>query len=536
MNIRKINKKSDYFLLAVCALLNVAALAGSIVGSSSLSRALAQLQIFFSAVMVARFGFVGFLTAVCENALGFVIALTAFFSSRVGFSAQTALSSAISVVLVFILQRHFQLLRTEADSMYKKAVTDSLTGLVNHQNFIIEMEAAIARDNEAEFAVMFIDVDNFKRINDTLGHQVGDEFLLRTVKNMQSVVDSRDTIARMGGDEFAVLVPRPISDDALYRYAAKIASEAASPFQSQNKLYQITASLGIARYPKDAKTAGDVIHQADMAMYRAKSLGKNRIVFFDEKMQESIDHRRVMEKALKKAIENGEMHIEYQPQYAVKTRTLRGFEAFVRWQSRIFGDMNPSQFILIAEEMGIMTELGEWILSEACLEYAKVQSSYAERAILSVNISCSQLIDPSFVPFVRETISRTGIDPSLLEFEITEKITEFSEDTVISVLGDLKRLGIKISLDDFGTGFSSINALRKLPLDTLKIDSSFTRSLFGKKDASLISSLIEIAHSLNLKVIAEGVEKESEMQELSKFGCDFAQGFLFARALPIAAL
>mgnify|MGYP002626094793 CR=1 FL=1 len=542
----KINEryKTDYVILSVCAVLNAFSIAIQVavpvrfpfLSIPAVLGILCQLQLFFSVAMAVKGGKKGFLLSVTENVLALFISFAAFLFFHSTYFWQTVFASAVSIGSALILRRHLSVLRAETDLMYKKAVTDSLTGLVNHQNFVIEMEALIARDNHSDFAVVFIDVDNFKRINDTLGHQAGDEFLMHTVQNMQRVVDSADIIGRMGGDEFAILVPRKLSDEALYRYVAKIAGEVAVPFSCQNKLYQITASLGIARYPKDGRTAGDVIHQADMAMYRAKSLGKNRIVFFDEKMQESIEQRRVLERALKRAIEKGEMYLEYQPQYQVSHGILRGFEALVRWKSSLLGDMNPAQFIKIAEEMGFMSDLGEWILTTACTEYMKVQGTYDQKPILAVNISCSQINDPSFVPFVRDLIKKTLINPEVLEFEITEKISELSSDTTFSVLNDLKKMGIKISLDDFGTGFSSINALRKLPLDTLKIDSSFTRSLFDSKKIELIGSLIDIAHSLNLKVIAEGVEKESEMKELSVYGCDFVQGFLFGHTLPIVAL
>ncbi|MCR5605439.1 MAG: bifunctional diguanylate cyclase/phosphodiesterase [Treponema sp.] len=503
---------------------------------------LSQLQLLISVMLVIKGGNKGYKLEVILNSLSIFASIILTVSFDFTCAIQIFISSMLIFMSCILLYHHMNTIQSTADAMYKKAITDDLTGLVNHKNFVLNIDDIIKQaSNDTAFSIVFIDIDNFKRINDTLGHQVGDNFLIETVRNMLKVISPGDTLGRMGGDEFALLVPGNQNDTDLYRYVHRISEVVAVPFLCQNKEYNVTASFGIARFPKDGRTASDVIHQADMAMYRAKSLGKNKILFFDDQMQNALEKRMQLENALQKALGKNEMYLEYQPQYSVSDKSVRGYEALIRWNSSQLGIVSPSNFIGVAEETGTMISIGEWVIKTACEDFGKIKANENRvnntKTIIAINISTVQLNDPGFIDFVENILKNTGMEASCLEFEVTERICELPQDTIIKVLSEIRRLGIRISLDDFGTGSSSLNNLRKLPLNSLKIDTSFTRSLIAApRDGSLIKPLIEMAHDLKLQVIAEGVEKVEELELLKSYGCDFAQGFLFGHSGPINKL
>ncbi|NLK71048.1 MAG: EAL domain-containing protein [Clostridiales bacterium] len=413
------------------------------------------------------------------------------------------------------------------------AFFDMLTDLPNRKMIISRLNYLIdrANDNPTDLAVVFIDLDNFKRVNDTMGHHSGDLLLQSATSRMKTLIKPNDMLGRLGGDEFALIIQQPLSDEEIFEYLTLLKNVIEQPFTIEKNEFTITASFGFAVFPEDGKNSIDLLKCADTAMYKAKEQGKNNIVRFSKEMNEEITRRMEFENKMMSAIQKDEMYLVFQPQYSTD-KELRGFEALVRWKSAELGVVNPLDFIPIAEETKYIIPLGEWILKTACNIFMKLRNELECEMMLSINISSVQIMDPSFLDMVKKILEQTNFPPNLLEFEITESVFISSMDYVIDILNKLKKIGVKIALDDFGTGYSSLNYLQMLPIDTLKIDKSFVDNINSENARKqIVGPIISLVHQMNISVIAEGVETEEQLKYLRNHKCDFIQGYLFGKPL-----
>lgn len=411
---------------------------------------------------------------------------------------------------------------------------DPLTGLPNRLllNDRLSQALELADETKQTIGIMFIDLDRFKYINDTLGHAVGDQLLIEIAKRIQSCVGKNDTVCRQGGDEFIVLIPNTTADEV-----SKIAQQIVDLFSSsvmvnEQELF-VTPSIGIAMYPGDGRDIETLIKNADTAMYRVKEQGKNNFQFYTPEMNEAVTKKMKLEIGLRKALERDEFKIVYQPQINVETGGIIGVEALLRWHHPEWGTISPAEFIPIAEETGLILQIGEWVLHGACWQNKAWQNAGYAPLRMAVNISSRQFQQSDLVERVSRILRETELAPQYLELELTESIIQDSKYAVAK-MQQLKEMGIHLSIDDFGTGYSSLSYLKTFPIHTLKIDQSFTRNIYADpKDASLVETIIAMAHNLNLKVIAEGVETEEQLQFLQQKQCNEAQGYYFSR--PISA-
>lgn len=426
-----------------------------------------------------------------------------------------------------------KVMKDNEKKLERMAYYDPLTGLPNRKMIIKKLDMLIhySERKQASFALVYIDIDNFKEINDLMGHHVGDILLEEVTKRWKSRLHSKDVLGRMEGDEFAVIIRREMSREDILRYVGSFREAIADVFRYSMKEFKIDASFGISVYPNDGRTTEDLLKHAGMAQAFVKSSGKRGIEFYRNEMQKTIIERVQLEDGLKSAIMNGELYMVFQPQYSCETSKIRGFEALVRWRSDKLGSVSPTRFIPIAEETGLIIDIGEWILRTVVNKFKKVQAANKDY-ILTINISVVQIVQPSFVSMVRKILDETGFDGSRLEFEITESVFISYPEKVIQALMQLKEMGISIALDDFGTGYASLRYLQMLPIDTLKIDRTFVSGI-GKMESGnqIVGSIIALAHSLGIFVVAEGVENMSQMNYLKEQKCDCVQGFLLSMPL-----
>lgn len=420
------------------------------------------------------------------------------------------------------------------EKMRFMAYYDSLTKLPNRTFFINKLNEVLEAINiqHSEGAILFIDLDNFKIINDTMGHEFGDKLLIYLAKKFESWINEEDTIYRLGGDEFVILHPNA-NEIELKSYAQRFLELFNKPCKIDGKQIYVTVSIGIGLYPKDGKDTNTIFKNADAAMYKAKELGKNRFELFNPDMYLKLERKTHVERILRTAIENNELIINYQPQYDAKTNQVFGFEALLRLNSKELGFISPLEFIPIAEEYGHITKLSKWVIKESCKQAVKWQQEGYKFKSISVNISSVDLQQPNFLEDIGQIIIDTTIKPEILELEITETVLMESIDSNITILKQLLDMGIRIALDDFGTGYSSLSYLRKIPINTLKIDKSFIDNITSnKKEESIINNIIQMAHSLELKVVAEGVETKEQLSVLRERECNYIQGYYFSKPLP----
>lgn len=417
---------------------------------------------------------------------------------------------------------------------------DSLTGLPNRRllNNQLENEIHRARRHGYYGALLFIDMDNFKNINDSLGHSVGDEVLKKMAKRLSESIRHEDTAARMGGDEFVVILTEIDPDIEKTASHVREVAEAIQYCLSESCSIegyelQLTPSIGISLFPKADMGADDVLKQADTAMYRAKEKGRNEIQFFLPGMQKTADERLLMHTELRQALEKGGFILHYQPQFNEKQQII-GAEGLIRWQHPRKGLVSPGSFLPVAEETGVMADIGSWVLTSACRSIRQWTENgwLREGQVISVNISGKELSDADFMMRVKRVLEETGINPAFLGIEITEGSLINTGEAIVDTLKALQDLGIKLSIDDFGTGYSSLSYLRSLPLHTLKIDRSFVNDIANHPDGMvLVDTIIMMAHNLGLRVIAEGVEKREEFWYLGEKGCREYQGYYFSKPL-----
>jgi len=426
------------------------------------------------------------------------------------------------------------------------AYHDSLTALPNSRLFKDRLAHAIsqAQRNKKILAIMFLDLDRFKLINDSMGHSAGDELLkitsqrlIEAVRKTDSVAIKADgdgsSIARSGGDEFTILLDDIESRQAIIRIAERIVESIGLPMKLGREEVHISTSIGIAIYPEDGTQAEELLKHADSAMYHAKAQGKNNFQFFADSMNRSSFERLSLENNLHKAIQHNELHLYYQPQVSVGHEKLVGMEALIRWEHPDKGFISPGEFIPVAEETGMIMQIGEWIFREACEQGARWLKQGYQLNKISVNLSPRQLKDEKISKLIESILKETGMPAEKLCIELTESALILDPQVADARLKKIKALGVSLSLDDFGTGYSSLSYLKRFPIDTLKIDQAFIRDVkVDKEDAALVKAIIEMAHGLNMDVIAEGVEVQEQLDFLTANGCDTIQGFWFSRPLP----
>jgi len=410
---------------------------------------------------------------------------------------------------------------------------DALTGLPNRRllrDRFAQM-VAVAERERSELAVIFLDLDHFKRINDSLGHSVGDELLCAVSERLSTVIRKVDTLARLGGDEFIFALPGLQAAPAA-EVARRLLEVCASPFTVGGHDLTITPSLGISLYPRDGEDLEALLRNADTAMYKAKELGRNGFQFYSSEMNMATLEHLLMESSLRRGLTNNEFILHYQPLVCMNSGRIIGVEALIRWLHPELGLIMPDRFIKVAEDTGLINPLGDWVLCEACRQAMVWQEAGLPAVTMAVNVAPVQFRQAGFVEEVAGALASSGLEASLLELELTERTVMHDAEINLGTLSSLNRMGVELALDDFGTGYSSLAYLKRFPVGKLKIDRSFVRDLESDADDQAIASTIVLmGHNLRLQVLAEGVESADQLELLRKMGCDMAQGFYFSRAV-----
>ena len=437
--------------------------------------------------------------------------------------------------------------KTAEAKIYNLAYYDELTELPNRELFIqsLERTIAVARKDRQKFALLFVDLDRFKRINDTLGHTIGDELLKDVADRLSNCTRSTDSVAhldssgsdiiklaRLGGDEFVIKLYGIDSEEAVAAVAARIISALTPPFTCAGHQFVVTPSIGIAMYPQDGSTGEELLMNADSAMYAAKAVGRNNFKFYSETMRTKSLHRLDLENLIRTAVDEGQFDLHFQPKVDAGTFRLVGAEALIRWTHPTRGPIAPDDFVPIAEETGLIVPIGRWVLREACRQVKAWAKSPVGAVPVSVNISSHQFRDSGFVDDVHDAIAGAGIETSQLELEITESVLLHDVERTLVQLKELKEAGISLSIDDFGTGYSSLSYLKRFPIDTIKIDRSFVTDLHeDADDAAICAAIIAMSRQLGLNVVAEGVETREQLRFLRRHNCNHVQGYIFSRPL-----
>jgi diguanylate cyclase (GGDEF)-like protein/PAS domain S-box-containing protein len=431
--------------------------------------------------------------------------------------------------------RDITMRKTLEDELRHQAFHDSLTGLANRALFADRLEHALSRIRRINnpLAVLFIDLDDFKNINDSLGHGEGDQLLMSVAERLRGALRAGDTIARMGGDEFAVLVEDPPDAASPVDVAQRLLATLQAPFERGGKELFVHASVGVAVTTSRKQTADELLRNADVSMYTAKSNGKNRIEVFEPSMHTAALTRLAIKGDLERALERGEFFVLYQPIINLETQDVVGVEALLRWRHTERGVVGPVEFIPVAEETGLIVELGGWVLEQACRQARAWDAVAPGRPMtMSVNVSGRQVTEPGFVDRVAAVLKDSGLEPGRLVLEFTEGVLMRDTAATMATLNELKGLGVRLAIDDFGTGYSSLSYLRQFPIDVLKIDRSFVASMAnGSSETALMQSILMLSETLHLETIAEGIEEPAQMADLQAMGADLGQGYLFARPL-----
>ncbi|MEK5183091.1 EAL domain-containing protein [Paenibacillus odorifer] len=430
------------------------------------------------------------------------------------------------------LVEQYDMLVENQKHMHRLAYVDELSNLPNRVCLLESMEKYL-QCSGGKAALLFVDTDNFKYINDTLGHKSGDVLIQKASERLQSVVREGDMLSRLGGDEFVIFIKDIENHEDVLDLAERIMRAFRQSFLIGESYLYVSVSIGISFYPEDGETTEQILKNADVAMYRAKEDGKGTYVVYDKSMHTAFNERMNIEKHLRSAMNNNEFELYYQPQVDIQSGLISGFEALIRWNSPTLGFVSPLSFIKIAEDSRLIIYIGEWVLRESCIFMKGIQDRMGIPYKISVNISIIQLLQDDFVEMVQESLAESGLKPSCLELEITESIFMESFESIVNKLQFLKSQGIRIALDDFGTGYSSLSYLQQLPISTLKMDKTFIDSLSEKAySQSFVQTIIQLGHNMGLEVVAEGVEEISQLDFLRKSGCDKVQGYLVSRPVP----
>jgi diguanylate cyclase (GGDEF)-like protein len=425
------------------------------------------------------------------------------------------------------------------DALSHQAFHDALTALPNRASVLQQMEELlpVAAREGFEVAVMFIDLDGFKSINDTLGHEAGDHFLRMTANALRASVRARDTVARFGGDEFVIVLERFRNRENLDNVCEKILSLVSRPVHVAGRKVMATPSIGVATFPHDGHDAASLLRHADIAMYAAKQRGKASYCFYEARMIEQASERLALSSELREGLDRGEIRVHYQPKVHLPTRQLVGLEALARWQHPSRGLLSPSMFIALAEECGLIAQLGEYVLRQVTRQLAHWRDLGLPLLPVAVNLSMQEIRGNHFVETLLRTLHEAGLSHAAIDFEITESVAMSDGEHTLKQLRKLETLGFHMAIDDFGTGFSSLSHLRQLPIRTIKIDQSFVQGAHDSHaDREITEAIIALAKKLRLQTIAEGIETEEQARWLTQAGCDIGQGFLFARPLSAEAI
>jgi len=425
--------------------------------------------------------------------------------------------------------------KTHQDELTRQANHDSLTGLPNRNLLWDRIDRACVRTQRYGdcAAVAFLDLDNFKVVNDSLGHSLGDHLLRAVAARLESSLRAMDTVARLGGDEFVLVLSDHKSAQSVSGELRRIVESFSQPFTVDGRDVFITASVGVALYPQDAKDPESLMKSAELAMYRAKESGRNAYQLYTAEMQTSVTERLALESKLRRALERGEFSLHYQPQVDLRTNRIFGCEALIRWNDAELGMIAPGKFIPLAEETGLIVPIGEWVVRTACLQTKAWQNAGLPTVTVAVNISARQFREKNLLQAVAKILAETGLDPAQLELEVTESVIMHDAQHVIAALQAFRDMGVKLSVDDFGTGYSSLSYLKRFPVDRLKIDQSFVRDITtDADDAAIAQAVITLGHTMNLRVIAEGVETPEQLAFLRRNQCDEMQGYLFGKPMP----
>jgi diguanylate cyclase (GGDEF)-like protein len=466
--------------------------------------------------------------------------LAPLYASLAQFAAFTLLVCLCAFGLTFLMVRRTRTAAQQAEShLHYLAHVDPVTQLPNRHEFNDALAYALARADRQDSSVglLLLDLDNFKVVNDTLGHHCGDQLLKLVSERLVAILRGTDIICRIGGDEFVVIVEPADDASEMASVARKILAVLATPFDLEGHQLYVSASIGVSLYPFDAQDVATLTRNADTAMYHAKHQGKNRYAVFQAEMELRAQRRLRMEANLRRALQNEELYLHYQPQIDLRSGRIVGVEALIRWNCREMGQLSPSEFIPVAEESGIIVDLGRWVLQSACRQAALWCKAGLLDSLehVAVNLSACQARDPGLMDDIRAILHETQLPHGLLELEITEGVLMDNVHANVELMRRLQETGIHLSIDDFGTGYSSMSYLKRLPIDQLKIDRSFVHDLPGEGEA-IVTAIIAMAHSLHLKVVAEGVETLQQVEFLRTAGCDNVQGYFFARPMTAAQL
>ncbi|SDS09968.1 response regulator receiver modulated diguanylate cyclase/phosphodiesterase [Pseudomonas asplenii] len=426
-------------------------------------------------------------------------------------------------------------LRNEAKRL---ANHDSLTGLPNRMLLRDRAEQALkmARRNHGRLAMLLLDLDNFKAINDAMGHSVGDQMLKYVATRLSMILGSMDTLSRQGGDEFIILLSEVDSFEAVGDFADQVLASISNPFSLQGNRYDLSASIGIGVFPEDSDDLESLYRHADSAMYQAKQAGRNRYQFFSPAIESGMRARHLLERHMRAAIDDGVFEVFYQAKVDVREHRVAGMEALIRWRDGGGNLVSPSDFIPLAEETGLIIPIGKYVMLQACKETRKLHQEGFPICI-SVNISVVQFREASFLGMVKDILRDSGLAPQWLELEITEGVLARDTDNARETLMALKALGVHVAIDDFGTGYSSLAYLKRFPIDVLKIDQSFVRDMLtDKSDLAIVEAIIKLGQALGLELVAEGVETLQQAELLLELGCRVMQGYLYCRPVPFAQI
>ena len=425
------------------------------------------------------------------------------------------------------------------EKIHQLAYYDIVTGLPNRGMFLERLHQTLVqaqRDRE-KVNLLFLDLDNFKDVNDTQGHDVGDKLLRSVAERLSVCMRDSDVLARLGGDEFVVVCPSVATQESVAAVVQRIMAIFTDPFEIEGRQIYTSASIGIAVYPDDSLDATTLFRCADTAMYQAKNDGRAQFRFFSAELNQKIIQRVALENSLRQGLERQEFFLHYQPLWDLKTTKMAGVEVLLRWQSSDYGLMQPSTFISLLEDSGLINNVGEWVLRSACIQMQEWTMAKHPELKMAVNISGKQLKHPKFLEMLTTIVQETGVDPSNLELEFTESVIMENVENTVDIFRKLKEMGVQLSIDDFGTGYSSLNYLKHFPVDRIKIDKSFVTDVYhNQSDAAIIEAIVSMAQSLNLRVVAEGVENSDQLHSLTMLGCDEVQGFYLAMPMHAEAL
>jgi len=422
----------------------------------------------------------------------------------------------------------------------KSTQIDSLTDVNNRHSYLEKMNTLLnstSKIDSTQHAVFFLDLDRFKQVNDTLGHEFGDLLLVEVATRLKNLLNSKDIVARYGGDEFVLTLANIRHPREAAQFAEDMIQEIEKPVKVNNQEIFVSASIGISIYPHDGDTTEELVNRADKAMNYAKQSGRNRFSFYFDELNTDANRLILLDSEIRKAIENREFVLYFQPKVDVKLNKIIGFEALVRWNSEKLGFVSPAEFIPYAEETGLIIPITEILIDEACAELMKLRQAGYSKLPISINIASIHFQQPNFFESIQKILERNNTSAHNFEIEVTERTIMNNDEETVSKLVRLKEIGFKLSIDDFGTGYSSLGYLVRFPVDYLKIDKSFIQHIVLQSDKqAIVDAIIQLAHRLNMQVIAEGVESEQQVNQLSRMGCDFIQGYYYSKPVPMEEL